>query len=186
MFRTTAIFQNSCSSKRHMFNRSPSLNNISVRMYCSHTPATFYRLQESLRSTPRNDLRFHFQGLAIAVPSSIFFKKPWRCQLCCYFGQRVKRRKNEINWIIRLETAAETRHQTHFVFILPHRVQPSLCLWRAPCLPSQRPFPWPRYWHWTVMHRLSEQIGFSDHWLRDRLGPGQSGVSCLITTHGVR
>lgn len=32
----------------------------------------------------------------------------------------------------------------------------SLCLWRAFCPPSQPPFPWPCYWHWTVICRLSE------------------------------
>lgn len=35
------------------------------------------------------------------------------------FRDTRKRMTNEIIWLVRLETAAETRHQTDFVFILP-------------------------------------------------------------------
>lgn len=109
-------------------------------------------------------------GLVIAVTSSIFWNPDYWMPLLSFI----------------LQTAAETRHQTHFLFILPQWVQLSLCLWRAPCLLSQRPFPWPSCWHLTVIHRLSEQIGFSDRWLGDWLELDQSRMICLITTYSVR
>lgn len=49
----------------------------------------------------------------------------------------------------------------------------TVSLWRAACLSSQCPFPWPCYWHGLVSHLLSDQITFCDHWLR----------CCRILTH---
>lgn len=43
----------------------------------------------------------------------------------------------------------------------------TVSLWRAARLSSQCPFPWPCYWHGLVIHLLSDQITFCDHWLRD-------------------
>lgn len=169
-----------------MSNHSFLLSNISVWMYCSHTPATFYRLRSCFDQ--HWEVSYDFIFRVSHRPALFFLPTAWNCYLRCLFqSERQRRERNEIKWITRLETAAETRHQTHFVFILPHWVQLCLCLWRAPCLSSQCPFPWPCYWHWTVIHRISEQIGFSDHWLRDRLRPEESRMmsdhhpQCSIT-----
>lgn len=47
------MFPNSCSSELYMSNHSFLLNSISVRMYCSHTPATFYGTEASCDFTFR-------------------------------------------------------------------------------------------------------------------------------------
>lgn len=159
------------SFKLPVANESFWLNDISLRLSCSHAPATF----DSLTIDPEKlfvislsrlvSAVLFFETLSAACPGFLFLVGFWE----------KNKTKEKWNWILSLERAAETEHQDHFVFILSHWVQ------IPPHTPLRRPFPRPCYWHRTVFVRTNWILwptGWEIDW-------DQSRTMCPIITFSV-
>lgn len=142
-------YKHGCKMKcQNLFKISSRSENIHIDLWrpdligvwtcSSHTPAAFYM-------QPRFIVGVSAAGMCYR----------------CYFSQGDKRKKMGKNWEkMRQLVRADPR-----LALCLHCL--TVSLWRAACLSSQCPFPWPCYWHGLVIHLLSDQITFCDHWLRD-------------------
>lgn len=171
------FFQNSSSSELWKSNHSFLLNSISVRMCCSHPPATFYRPEVSYDfnfKVSHSFDQFHCLTSCMKLLSLLVLQ----------YGTQSAKEKNEWDKLNNKTQRSCWNQTPDSLFVCTT----SLCLsvWRAPCPPSQCPFPWPRHWHWIVIRHLSEEITFSNHWLRDQLRPDQSSIISPSTTASIR
>lgn len=171
------FFQNSSSYELFISNHSFLLNSISVRMCCSHTPVTFYRPEVShdfnFKVSHSFD-QFHCLTLCMKLLSLLLFQSS---------TQKAKE-KNEWDKLNYKTQDSCWNQIPDSLFV--YTTSLFLSVWRAPCPPSQCPFPWPRHWHWIVIHHLFEEIKFSNHWLRDQLKPAQSSIFSPSTTASIR